>query len=158
MIGYGTLAEMEAASDLVVVGTVESSSPPLTIPETDDPEAGYTEYNLAVEEVLSGGPVAEVKVTIQTHDHGCRLEIGNRPTPVPGDRGVWFLRQLEPEFEIEGYGLTSEQGMMLTPSEGVTTADAEWLRFYYSSETDPILAEVERRGSFQAIVDHLREP
>ncbi len=91
---FATLAELDEASDLVVIGTVGQIDAGRTISDDADPDAGITTslIEIDVEQVLRGSAGATVVVEHETGlADGTPITVDGVAAPALGDRLLVFL-------------------------------------------------------------------
>lgn len=138
------VATLGEESDAVVSGTVVEVESNVRIGPA---VLTYSVFTVEVDEVLAGEEVDRVEVAMSTRFRGQAVAMEGRPEPEVGDSGVWFLTELAPEFDREGYVLTSTESLVLLEDGGI----GEGL-----DEDSTLRAETEDLGSSEAVVDHVR--
>lgn len=139
------LSGLVRASDVAVSGHVVGVVDGIHF--GDDTDADHTVVTVAVDEILKGGAGTEaVDVAMLTRVRGVPLVIAGRPTPQVGERGVWLLRAIPPEFGREGYVLTNQNSQILAGHHGLT----------FGEESSPAAQEVKRLGDLDSVLKHLR--
>ena len=103
-VSYGSIGELAAASDLVVLVVPESSS---TAPDPETPSLPRTDFAVRVDRVLRGSPASGQVTVLQTGgpSGGELVEVRDDPLMALGDQVVLFLRRLpgaEPKYMIVG--------------------------------------------------------
>lgn len=105
---YKILAELIAASDVGVHGTVSSMNPGREIgPEGHQDQ--YTEFTISVDEVLFGPSLTSVVLEVQAEMNGRPVIMEGLEPPKLGSSGVWLLDHVAPEFESDTYVMTNTQ-------------------------------------------------
>lgn len=129
--GEADIEELSSVADLVVVGEVRDVVEE-DVSIDDSPNTRYDVYTVAVEEELTGrADRSEIEVillsgigTVDVEDMRGTLE--HRAIPAVGGRGIWFLDEVDPMFDRDGYVLTSSQSVLVDAGEGdVRGADPE---------------------------------
>jgi hypothetical protein len=139
------LAELGRVSELVVSGQVVTAVDGVRI--GSDAAAGHTVVTLAVGEVVKGDAGTKtVDVAMLTRIDGVPVVMEGRPTPKAGDRGIWLLQPIAPEFKREGFVLTNQNSQILAGEHGLTGGVA----------SSPSAREVERLGTLDRVLAHLR--
>jgi hypothetical protein len=87
-----------------------------------------------------------VEVAMLSRVQGVPVVIEGRPTPKVGDRGIWMLQPIAPEFGREGYVLTNQNSQILADEHGLTGG----------VESSPSAREVKRLGDLGRVLEHLR--
>lgn len=105
-----SLDELTTLSDLVLVGRVTRVEDGVRI--GTDPATSYTVVTVEVGQLLkamsrSGASVKQVKVALLSRIGGSPFVIKGRPIPKVGDRALYLLKKIAPEFNLDGYVLTN---------------------------------------------------
>lgn len=140
------MAALSSASATVVRGTVTHAEPGLQFGDPRD-QLRYTRYTVSVDEVLGGTAGDEVEVVMSTHAGRRPATVEGRPMVQVGDQAVWFLTPIAPESGTDGYVLTGQSGLLVLEGDEVTGG---------GTDDAAVHAEVERLGSAEAVVDHVR--
>lgn len=120
------LDELTHMSDIIVSGTVIDRQE--TSHVAADPGWISMIYTIAVDEVIHGEEHSTVRVSIATHADDQEIVMEGRMTPLDGDSGIRFLTEIDPEFDIDAYRLTNDQGPALVDDTGqVRTGELEQL-------------------------------
>jgi hypothetical protein len=148
-LAQADLATLSQESDLVVHGTVEAIETGVRI---GPPDLTYSVFTIAVDEVLAGDGAGTVEVAAATRSRGQEIAVEGRP-PLPDvdDDATWFLDELAPEFDREGYVMTSPTGLLAMDGDTVAVP-----QHTDGDEPPPAISEAEALGSEDAVLDHLR--
>ncbi|HEX5594713.1 MAG TPA: hypothetical protein VFX61_01630 [Micromonosporaceae bacterium] len=141
------LKQLRDASDLVVLGHVVNTASGIRISE--DPNVEYTILTVSVDEVLKGNAGKTVDVALLTHIRRAAVGFDGRPTPKRGDRGVWLLTAIAPEFKREGYVLTNQNSQLLVKSDGAGLIGG--------ASSSPVAREIRELGGLPGVLNRLRE-
>jgi hypothetical protein len=142
------MATLSDASTTVVRGTVAAAETGVRFGMEDGGnQLRYTQFTVDVDDVLAGHAGNQVRVVLSTHLGRRQVAIEGRPVPRMGDEGVWFLTPMAPEFGVDGYVLTGQAGLLLLDGDEVIGG---------GPPDAPVRAEVERLGSAEAVVAHVR--
>ena len=143
---FGTLGEMVAASDAIVVGTVVATEPGRLV---GDPAAGGVISRLVtieVDEALRGEIGATVVVEEEgTLPDGTPLIVNGVAPSEVGDHGIWFLDRLD-DAELAVYLTINSQGRFLS----LVDTDEEVLG---GDRDDPLVQQLERRSLAELVAD-----
>jgi hypothetical protein len=135
----GSLDELVAASDVVITGEVAGTERGRTFGQPGGATIESRLVTLTVDEVVAGTAPRATTVLVEEEgwlDDGRALVVdGARPSEA-GDRGVWFLVEVD-DPDLPVYTVVSAEGRYLTDPEG-TLAGAD--------NDDPLIAEVESLG------------
>jgi hypothetical protein len=148
LLSGADMAELSQASDVVVRGTVTEAEAGLRIGED---RIRYTAFTVEVAEALAGdpgGPGDRLRMVFTSHVGQQAIEMEGRPMPQVGDEGIWFLTRIDPQFGYDGYVLTGQAGELLLDGDRVVGGGPADL---------PVGTEVDRLGSPEAVVDHVRD-
>jgi hypothetical protein len=139
------LAELSRASDLVVSGLVVAVVDGVQI--GSDADAGHSIVTVAVDEIVKGhAGTKTADVALLTSIHGTPVGIEGRPTPKVGDRGIWMLQPIAPEFGRKGYVLTNQNSQILAREEGLIGGEA----------SSPSAREVKQLADLGRVLERLR--
>jgi hypothetical protein len=138
------MAGLAAASEAVIRGTVTEAEDGMRF---GDAPLRYTEFTVAVDEALAGEPGDRVRVVLSSQMDGRDIRIEGRPLPEVGDEGIWFLAPVPPQVPYDGYILTGQPGLLLFEGDEVVGG---------GPPGSPVATEVERLGTPEAVLDHVR--
>jgi len=141
------LAELSDASELVVSGRVVGAVGGVQIGENKDLE--YTIYTIAVDEVVKGSAGESVEVALLTHIQRAPVVFDSRSTPKRGDRGIWLLTKIAPEFKRDGYVLTNQNSQLLVKPDGSGLTGG--------ASSSLVAKEVKELGSLAGVLHRLRD-
>lgn len=134
-----SLDELVAASDLVVVGEVAGTERGRTFGQPGGTTIESRLVTLTVGEVLAGTPPRAGTVLVEEEgwlDDGRALVVdGARPSQA-GDRGVWFLVEVD-DPDLPVYTVVGAEGRYLAAPDGTLTG---------AEVDDPLIADLESRG------------
>jgi hypothetical protein len=134
-----SLDELVASSDLVVTGEVAGTERGRTFGQPGGTTIESRLVTLTVDEVLAGSAPRAGTVLVEEEgwlDDGRALVVdGARPSEA-GDRGVWFLVEVD-DPDLPVYTVVSAEGRYLVGPDG-TLAGAD--------NDDPLIADVESLG------------
>lgn len=139
------MATLSQESDAVVRGTVVAADGGVRVGSSD--RLLYTAFTVEVDEALAGAPGDRVEVILASEVDGRPVAIEGRPLPHVGDRGLWFLTAIAPQFQRDGYVLTGQSGLLLFEGDEVVGG---------GPGKSAVAAEVARLDSPEAVVDHVR--
>lgn len=133
---FPTLADLVAAADVVVAGEVEGTERGRTFGQPGGAAIVSRLVTLRVDEVLAGtAPAGAPNVLVEEEgwlDDGRPLAVdGAAPTQV-GDRGIWFLVEVD-DPELPVYTVVNAEGRYLLSGDALVGAAGD----------DPLIAEVE---------------
>lgn len=148
-VPYTGMADLSQESDLVVHGSVAAVEPGVPMGATGASTVEYSIFTIEVDEVLAGEGADRIEVALSTHFGGREVVLEGRPVPKVGDDGVWFLTEIAPEFERDGYVLTSTESLVLEAADAEAAGEG-------LAEDSSLLADVEELGSLEDVVDHVR--
>ncbi len=150
---FNSLASMTQASDLVVVGRVESVERGRTVGETPDDSITFREIHLEVIDVVRGADrmrsPSEVVIEEEGWDgDGTGYTVNGIDWSRAGDVGVYFLTlKSEPQLSedvyrlVSSYGRVLEKGETLEASGEAATEEGPWVETDVSQLTRDDLVE-----------------
>ena len=134
-----TLTELVAAADLVVQGEVEATERGRTFGAPGGASLESRLITLRVDEVLAGGPPQAGTVLVEEEgwlDDGRALVVDGAAPTEPGDRGFWFLVEVDdPDMPV--YRVVNAEGRYLLDGEATLVG---------ATGDDPLIATVEALG------------
>lgn len=117
-----SLAEVTKESSLVVSGTVTDVRSGEHL--GSDRTLEYSIITVQVDESLLGEDTpSAVKIAMSSADEGTPFVVAGRPVPDVGQRALWFLDRVDPEFSFDGYVLTWSGGQVRLDGNGKVIDD-----------------------------------
>lgn len=136
---FGSIAELVAASDAVVVGEVVSTARGRTFGEGQGATLTSRLVRLRVDEVLAGPLAADMGVLLVEEEgwsaDGAELVVDGAPPSRTGDAGVWFLVDTG-DATSGSWIVVNAQGRYLADGDRLVGADLD----------DPLIARIEAGG------------
>ncbi|MEU4396454.1 hypothetical protein [Kribbella sp. NPDC023855] len=111
------LKGLAKASDLVVRGQITKAKTGVLLAK-GDPTAKYTIFTVKVSDHVRGKRTQHVDLALMTEISGSRVVVEERRTPGVGSDVILVLTKIAPEFNYDGYVLTSQSSLLLVNKDG----------------------------------------
>jgi hypothetical protein len=111
------LQGLAKASDLVVRGQITKAKTGVLLAK-GDPTAKYTIFTVKVSDHVRGQQAHQVDLALMTEISGSKVIVEERRTPGVGSDVILVLTKIAPEFNYDGYVLTSQSSLLLVNKDG----------------------------------------